>query len=79
MALSTDYVMRTGAFEPEEATLVPGEIGGSVGEFGLLTRISYLYDLVFELLETFVQLLITRCRRTSGQSSKKIRRSNEWN
>lgn len=29
MALSTDYVLRTGAFEPAEATINPQDMSGS--------------------------------------------------
>lgn len=29
MALSTDYVLRTGAFEPAEATINPQDVSGS--------------------------------------------------
>lgn len=29
MALSTDYVLRTGAFEPAEATINPQDVRGS--------------------------------------------------
>ncbi|XP_074888966.1 notchless protein homolog 1 isoform X2 [Buteo buteo] len=44
MALSTDYVLRTGAFEPAEATINPQDVSGSLAE--LKDKAQQRYDQV---------------------------------